>query len=282
MQVQTSDVENILNYYGPIGDDDEFLKINSIKPYQTAFIHESYRMSHPDIETSNEQLEFLGDSILKSVIARYLCERYPDQREGFLTKIKIKIENGKMLHKFARALRFNRFLMISQQIDSQTIIDIDRGRNTTSYYEDAFESFVGAVVMDFSEKGLVYVDRFVRNVIENNIDFADIIAINDNFKDSLQRYMQKIGMPVPKYSLLSSTNGGPAYRRIFVKCIYITPELYQFISKVSSTYNQIRRYNHGGGRTPWVLGVGSGKKVVEAEQEAAKNALINLGVSLNF
>ena len=131
---------------------------------------------------SNERLEYLGDHILKATLGRYLYQRFGTEREGFLTRLKIKIEKCSMLHKFAVTLGFKEFLLLSLQIENQTLLDLDRGRNTPSYYEDAFESFLGSIMEDFEEKGYIYAERFLRNIIENIIDFSELISKNDLFE----------------------------------------------------------------------------------------------------
>ena len=175
-------IENILNYFENIGDNNKKLKINNLEYYQRAFVHESYYQSVQntvinkflDVEKtylhyipceSNERLEYLGDHILKAIMGKYLFTRFDQEREGFLTKLKIKIEKCSMLHQFGLTLGFKNLLLLSLQVENQTILDLDRGRNTPSYYEDAFEAFIGAIMLDFNERGYIYAERFVISVI---------------------------------------------------------------------------------------------------------------------
>lgn len=67
-------------------------------------------------------------------------------------------------------------------------MDNNRGRNTFTYYEDAFEAFFGAIVQDFGIEGIIIANKFIENLIENVIDFSELISTNDNFKDSIQRF----------------------------------------------------------------------------------------------
>ena len=89
------------------------IKINNLELYRQAFAHKSYckkKNVDNDVEIadrpedalelreeSNERLEFLGDSIISSVVAKYLFVRYPDQDEGFMTRIRTKLVNGQSL-----------------------------------------------------------------------------------------------------------------------------------------------------------------------------------------
>lgn len=307
-------VENILNYFCDIGDNDTRLQINNLEYFQRAFVHESYYQSVQNaimtnlINTtptyinyipieSSERMEYLGDHILKGVMGRYLYERFSTEREGFLTKLKIKIEKCSMLHKFGVTLGFKTFLLLSLQVENQTILDIDRGRNTPSYYEDIFEAFIGAILLEFGEKGYIYADRFVRSVIENVIDFAELISKNDNFKDSLQRYFQSLKWKTPTYVTLDEVN--PLYRKVFTRILLISKE--QFYQLAEKTQIKIQKYSvaildeYKMSKSDifyklydmlsdeyYVLGVGTGRKVVEAEQDCAKISLLNFDLDLNY
>jgi dsRNA-specific ribonuclease len=313
--ITRQEVENILNYFENIGDNGTRLAINNLEHYQQAFIHESYYQSvqyhFTKGETvkedntlfsyvpkeSSERLEYLGDHILKAVMGRYLFERFGNEREGFLTKLKIKIEKCSMLHKIGVTLGFKKFLLLSLQVENQTILDLDRGRNTPSYFEDAYEAFIGSILLDFGEKGYLYADRFVRSVIENIIDFAELISKNDNFKDSVQRYFQSLKFKTPVYTSLNEE--GPLYRKVFTRMLTFTGEQYCTMDK--NVQNIIKQYTTRimeeyrvknplvytklfdiYQRGDYILGIGFGRKVTNAEQECAKQCLLNLQLDLNF
>jgi ribonuclease-3 len=310
--ITKSEVENILNYFENIGDNNTFLNINNLEHYQEAFIHESYyqavqhQMTNGEDtsfvnfylpKSSSERLEYLGDSILKAIMGRYLFERFGNEREGFLTRLKIKIEKCSMLHKIGITLGFKKYILLSLQVENQTILDITRGRGTPSFYEDAFEAFIGSILVDFGEKGYLYADRFVRSVIENIIDFAELISKNDNFKDSLQRYFQSKKFKPPIYSSLQED--GPLYRKIFTRMLIIPNEQLSEMSEI--VQKEIKKYNKHileeyRLKNPtifsklfelcqndnYILGIGFGRKVTSAEQECAKTSLENLHIDLNF
>ena len=311
--ISKEDVENILNYFENIGDDNTILRINNLEHYQEAFVHESYYQAiqnsltngeHKTIKnfyipkSSSERLEYLGDSILKAIMGRYLFERFSNEREGFLTKLKIKIEKCSMLHKIGVTLGFKKYLLLSLQVENQSILDINRGRSTPSFYEDSFEAFIGSILVDFGEKGYLYADRFVRSVIENIIDFSELIAYNDNFKDSVQRFFQQqLNRQIPQY--ISLQEDGPLYRKIFTRMLVVSEQ--QFLQLSEIVQNDIKKYNHIVleeyrlknpqvfqklfnicSEDKFILGVGFGRKVTEAEQSCAKICLENLHLDLNF
>lgn len=310
--ITKEEVENILNYFTNIGDNGQRLTINNLEYFQRAFVHESYYQSvqnsiinnnfdkkyinYIPIE-SNERLEYLGDHILKATMGRYLYERFSNEREGFLTKLKIKIEKCSMLHKFGVILGFKKYLLLSLQVENQTILDIDRGRNTPSYFEDVFEAFIGAIILDFEEMGYIYADRFVRSVIENVIDFAELISKNDNFKDSLQRYYQSLKWKTPTYVNLNENN--PLYRKVFTRILVLNNDQFvqldQCVQEKILMYTRfvLKEYKNTNptvfkklfdiqSDNQYIIGLGLGRKVVEAEQSCAKQSLLNLNLSLNY
>ena len=307
------EVENILNYFGNIGDKNERLLINDLDWYQCSFVHESYHqacqnyITLPDnspiylnyvSKNSNERLEFVGDRVLKSILGVYVEERFGDsEREGFLTRINIKIEKCSMLHQIAVTLGFKEYLLLSLQIENQNILNFNRGRSTPAYFEDAFEAFIGAIRKDHGELGNIYAERFVRNIIENVIDFSELITVNSNYKDSLQRHHQMMKFKPPIYQTLQED--GPLYRKVFTRILFITEE--QFLQFNSSQQQTIKEYCNESleyYQTTWpklylelfdkvtqkqyILCIGIGGKVTEAEQMAAKQGLVNLNLPMNY
>jgi len=343
--ITKNQVEQILNKFSGIGDDESFLQINNLEYYQLAFVHESYYMStvknvlnsksicptttsqkncdNTEFENiflnyvprcSNERLEYLGDHALKFTMSKYLYNRFGEEREGFLTRLKIKIERCTSLHQMAIQLGFKPFLLLSLQVENETLLDIDRGRNTPSVYEDSFEAFVGAIIEDFGEKGIVYADRFIINVIENIIDFSDLISTNDNFKDSIQRFFQsRVGSCNEVKSSVVLKWKNPVYisvyeftslynQKIFIKGLFLSEfQLLQLnksvINKVKDyTISVVKYYKHNypvifekimheiikNNETSYIIGMGQAKKVTIAEQECAKVGLLNLELDLDY
>jgi dsRNA-specific ribonuclease len=308
--ITKTQVEDILNYFGPIGNGGTRLKINTIDYYQTAFVHESYyQVQQQNLDKdipvyinyiaskSNESLEYLGDHVLKSSLGRYMYKRFGDCREGFLTRLKIKIEKCSMLHQFAITLGFKKYLLLSLQIENQSLLDFDRGRSTPSFYEDAFEAFLGAIMEDYDEQGYIYADRFIKNIIENVIDFSELISQNDNFKDSLQRFFQSLKWKTPQYIELNKE--GPLYRIVFTRILYTTTEQFDNLDNIQK--DNIKRYTQecleyyktqnitiyktlfekcGGGN--YILALGNQRKVTSSEQMCAQQALENLNLDQNY
>jgi len=141
-------------------------------------------------EKSSERLEFYGDTVIKNIVAKYLLFRYTDEDEGFLTRIKTKIENRKSLALFARKLCIQKYLIISQQIE------LNNGRDSNKLLEDAFEAFIGALDIDV---GHDICEKFLFKLLEEEIDYPEILYKDTNFKDKLLRYFHQNNWSHPIY-----------------------------------------------------------------------------------
>ena len=162
-------------------------RIRNIKFYQRALVHKSIQknvrksQNAPEyMKRSNETIEFLGDSVLGMIIAEYLFRKYPENDEGFLTRLRTRIVKGKTLGRLAKAIGLGDMILMSNHV-----IKIG-GRDNGRILEDAFESIVGAIYMDL---GLENARSFVLRVVKENISDEQLFS-DDNYKDLLLRYMQ--------------------------------------------------------------------------------------------
>ena len=134
-------------------------KINNINTFRRAFVHKSYctkknenfingNLNCPENclplqEDSNERLEFLGDSILNIITAKYLFERYPNVNEGFLTTMRTKLVNGTMLANLSKIIGLDKYILLSIQIEN------NNGRNNKNILEDTFEALIGELFVNY-------------------------------------------------------------------------------------------------------------------------------------
>ena len=217
---------------------------HNINLYRNAFVHKSYcTMKNADFNTGNqkcpldclplqemsyERLEFLGDSILGMIVAGYLYDRFPDQNEGFLSKLRTKIVNGKMLGFLSNKIGFPKFAIISKQVEDTN------GRNNYKIMEDIFEAFLGALYLDyqtdndiisipqnikvyFQGSGFYIVQKWIINIIEKYIDISELIISKTNYKDMLVSYMQHHLQDQPKFleiNIVTKDN-----TKIFTYCV---------------------------------------------------------------
>ena len=257
------------------------IKFHNINLYRNALVHKSYcTMKNADFNTGNikcppdciplqemsyERLEFLGDSILGMIVASYLFERFPDQNEGFLSKIRTKIVNGKMLGFLSDKIGFPKFAIISKQVEESN------GRSNFKIMEDIFEAFIGAIYIDFqtqndsitlpanmtitplSGTGYYIVEQWIIYIIENYIDFSELIRKKNNYKDMLVSYMQHHLQDLPKYfevNVVTKEN-----IKIFTYCI---------------------KDHHN-----TVIATSTGNSKKEAENNVSKEALIHYGIDID-
>ena len=205
--------------------------IKNFDLYKQAFTHKSFT---DDSLASNERLEFIGDSVLSLVVTKYLYEKYPNENEGFLTRIRTKIVSGKSLSKIALELGFANYIMMNE-----------KGMRNEWYknpriLEDSLESFIGAVYLDTN---LSVAQKFIMKHIIFPLNNDELLEDN-NFKDILMRYTQGRKLDLPEYKLYSEM--GTSGTKLFVVQVFIKQKL------VSEGIHKIKK---------------------QAEQKAAKRAL---------
>lgn len=215
------ELQNIVAMYN------KTFKAGDINLYRTALVHKSYctRKNEnfengnttcpsdclPLQEESNERLEFLGDAVIGLIIGSYLFERYPDETEGFLTKMRTKLVNGVMLAELSTYAQLQKFVIISKQIEE------NNGRCNKKILEDCFEAFVGAMFLDARQQNVNEMETvkvWLITLIEENIDFTELLLSNTNYKDIFMKYYQHTYSIVPKFLELNteSVNNGKIYK----------------------------------------------------------------------
>lgn len=188
-----------------------------------------------------DRLEYLGDAIFHLAITDYLYKRYDEEAEGFLTKLRIRIERGDSMAQLTRILEFEPYIQVNGISLNDHIL------------EDVFEAFVGAFYLTF---GMKYTKIFIIKLIEQHKNLAEIISHDDNYKDLLLRYFHQMKWGHPVYEDgHPSEYGGTKPNHMHSK----------FISIVKNPYGKI-------------IGEGKANSKKKAEQSASKKALIHLGV----
>lgn len=198
--IMEKDVNEILNKYGIN------MECKNINIYRRAMVHKSYITRKNDNfltgnlecpegclplqEESNERFEFLGDSVLSTTVANYLYHRYPDQNEGFLTKMRSKLVNWNMLGNLCESIGLEKWLIISKQVEESG------GRHHIRIMEDLLEAFICAIHLDL---GFKIAEKWILGVLEECVDFAQLIKQNKNYKDQLTKYFQHTSMRAPQF-----------------------------------------------------------------------------------
>ena len=185
-------------------------QIKNINHYLQAFTHKS---STDEPLLSNERLEFIGDSVLGLVVTKYLYEKYPNENEGFLTRIRTKLVSGKSLSKIALELGFASFIIMNEKGMRNEWF------NNPRILEDSLESFIGAIFLDLD---LDTAERFVMKHIILPMNNTNLLEDN-NYKDILMRYTQGKKLDLPEYKLYSEV--GTSGSKLFVVQVFIKGKL---------------------------------------------------------
>jgi ribonuclease-3 len=187
-----------------------------------------------------ERLEFLGDAVLDLVVTEILFEIYPKENEGYLTKLRAKIVRGDTLCELSRKMQLNEYLEVGERASGQGI------ELSKSVLSDVFEALVAAIYISGGYKSAF---DFVRRTVDNHLDFEKVVNHVDNYKSLLMEFSQSEKWELPVYKVISET--GPGHNKTFT---------------VIAIVDGKKR------------GKGLGKSKKKAEQEAAEDALLNLGV----
>ena len=181
-------------------------KRDELSVFEMAFVHQSYAKERGG--SSNDRMEFLGDSVLGCITAGWLFEQFSEESEGLLTLRKAAIVNDAQLARTARRLRFSELALLG------TGMRAAGGSDNTSVLADAFEAFVGALYLSYGlEKARAFVVKYHVEQLDHSAD-----ALLDA-KTRLQHYAQEHLAATPVYRETSrGTPQRPAFHsRVTVK-----------------------------------------------------------------
>ena len=200
---------------------------------KNALTHTSY--AYEKNVSSNEKLEFLGDSILEFISSKYLYNNFPNLSEGEMTKVRATIVCEESLYKIAKKHDFSDFLFLGKsEIASHKEV-------RQAIMADSVEALIAAI---FFDGGLDKAEKFI---IENLKDEAKVASKNVGLKDYktvLQEKLQIHGEVQIKYEIIKEE--GPDHDK-------------KFTAQVSCDGKK--------------LAIGEGKNKKSAEMEAARKAL---------
>ena len=152
-------------------------KIRNIKIFKEAFTHKSLLNDAQLI--SNERLEFLGDSIIDSVIAKILYLKFPNEDEGFLTKLKSKLVSRRTLEIIADKIQIFRVLRYDKNLSIKL----------KTIQGNAFEAVIGAIFLD---GGYASAEKSLKKyILKKHIDMREILIKEVDFKSRLFIWSQK-------------------------------------------------------------------------------------------
>lgn len=205
---------------------------------RTAMTHRSYLHATPGRSgDSNERMEFLGDSVVGLAVNEFLYNKFPKLREGELTKMKSLLVSRVILSRAATVMGLGHFVLLSEAENESG------GRNRASILADTLEGIIGAVYLDGGlEPARKLTERLLLREVHEILSDANLA----NYKSMLQEYVQGEFKTHPQYRI--SSENGPDHQKLFAVEVVVN------------------------GRT---LGRGHGNNKKEAEQEAARDALLH-------
>lgn len=178
-------------------------RFKNIGLLEHAMTHSSYANEHRSVGiTSNERLEFLGDSVLGMVVAEHLFAAHPDMPEGELTRTRAALVCESSLYEVAKTLNLGQYLRLGKGEDA------GGGRARPSILADATEATLAAVYLD---GGIDSVIPIIRTYI---LDKEQEKAVDRDYKTALQELVQRHPGQAVSYRLVDET--GPDHARIFV------------------------------------------------------------------
>jgi ribonuclease-3 len=179
-----------------------------------ALTHRSYLNEHPEALEDNERLEFLGDAVLDFLVGAWLYNRYPEMREGRLTRLRSALVRTEQLADFARQIQLGKAMHLGRgEIQAG-------GRKRDALLCGTFEAFIGALYLD---RGLEAVQHFIEPMLE---PAAHNILSNRRDKDPkslLQEAVQSQGYNPPIYRTVSAS--GPEHQKTFVVEVLVNGEV---------------------------------------------------------
>ncbi|MBY0406030.1 MAG: ribonuclease III [Cyanobacteria bacterium] len=204
--------------------------------YDHALTHSSFTYENKLSSLQNyERLEFLGDAVLKLIVSEYLFDRFPEYREGELTKIRAVIVSDVALAGVAKRMGLSHYMIFGAS-EART-----GGTQKVSNLACGLEALLGALFLD----GKMGETRgWLCDILEDEVTQVDLSKTKDNYKAVLQELTQADGDGLPVYR--TAKESGPSHNKTFVVEVLIHQE---------------------------VVGHGTGKTKKEAQQNAAKMAL---------
>ena len=214
-------------------------KFNNKELLKNALTHSSYANEIHSLSGSNERLEFLGDSVLSIIVSEYLYNNFKKLPEGELTKIRASLVCEKTLCMFSKQINVGSYLLLGKGEAN------NHGNERASILADAFEAILAAIFID---GGMEAAKKHVLRFIVPELDNREFDLFTD-YKTSLQEVVQRNPEERLTYVLIDET--GPDHDKRITVEVHLNSN---------------------------VIGTGVGKSKKQAEQQAAHQALILMGI----
>ena len=210
-------------------------QFRDVRLLQQALVHSSFAFERMKKPLHNETLEFLGDAVLDLALGYVLFSRFPEMREGKLTKIRAALVNESGLADMARTIGLGEHMLLGHGEQASG------GGEKSSILSCAYEAVLGALFLD---GGFAEALAFVRRWFEPLLARPHLELLATDAKSALQEVLQEQYNEGPAYVL--DEEAGPAHARMFTVSVRFREE---------------------------TLGTGMASSKKEAEQRAARAAL---------
>ncbi|MCW5197251.1 ribonuclease III [Buchnera aphidicola] len=189
---------------------------------------------------NNERLEFLGDSILSFVISNILYQNFPHFNEGNMSRIRSILVQGNTLSKIAYEFRLGSYIKLGQG-------ELKNGDfHRESILANTIEAIIGSIFLD---SDIHTVEKLILQWYHKRLQKINVkYYIKKDPKTRLQEYLQSQHVSLPLYIIIQIY--GEDHNQLFTICCQINKKK--------------------------IIGVGSSRR--KAEQDAAYQALIQLGI----
>jgi ribonuclease-3 len=205
--------------------------------YEVALTHRSFAFEQPHRVAHNERLELVGDALLGLVVADLIYRSHPEMAEGEMARLRSSVVDKAALADVARSLGLGNYIKLGKGEEASG------GRDKHSLLADTLEAVIGAV---FLERGFACVAAHLTPIFTERLAVATGAKEPYDAKTALQEAAVAACGQLPVYRIAST---GPDHDKSFSAQVYIQER---------------------------VLGSGSGKSKKEAEQHAARAALVKL------
>lgn len=178
--------------------------------YLKAFTHRSYLNENPEIDESNERLEFLGDSVLSFIISSHLYKLRISDNEGDLTNLRSYVVKTSSLARASKELNLGQYLRLSKGEE------VSGGRENPQLLANTYESLLGAIFLDLGiEEAKQFVEQTLLPLFTQELESGP----PKDAKSYLQEVLQNKYKQSPRYKIIKTQ--GPDHARVFLVGVYI-------------------------------------------------------------
>lgn len=226
------------------------------KLLERALTHSSYAYEKlRNREFSYERLEFLGDALLNFLLTNWLYHRFPQMKEGELSKLKAALASKESLAQAIRRLKLNEHIRLSRgEI-------LTGGREKDNILADVFEALLAAIYLD---GGLKEAERFVMEALSEKLKMVEKAGSSTtDYRSALQEYSQVMGYKLPEYRVIEEK--GPEHAKTFIVEVEIGGRRFRGIG------NSKREAQQAAAKKAWQELVGTSLELIEGKFFIKKN-----------